>query len=219
LQSAPLNGDGVRYEWFRQACLDYQQYQQDCGAPYEHMNDVDWYVQPGDLQTFVNVVSWWPKHAPKGFQAPYLYKMMLECVSPGARTFVQVLDDAKERLRPWMEAKRVSFDNPNESREEKKKRLNREGVARYRANHAPEPSDDPELAELMRACKAAQDNVAKGRAYVKGVERDAKAVYDAAVLAAKVARADTVSAAQAHLLIAEQHGEACLSALTAYKAS
>jgi len=114
-------------------------------------------------------------------------------------TFLSTLENAKARIEPWLKLHKHSLDNPNETPEDKKKRLNREGVARFRAKNRVEPVDDPDLAALIKEAKLQASYVTEGRKWLRGVERSAKLAYDAAVGAAKVARAATVSNAEHEL--------------------
>lgn len=216
LQSA--SPDEVSYDLFRAVCADYSAYQLQCGVDPERIMPVDQFVQPGDLQTLANVVSWWPQGAPH--KPPTLSALMTAIVSvdDGPKTtFVDMLEISKARLGPWMAARKVNPHDPNESPEDKAKRLNRERVARWRIKHAEEPIDDPDLAALVRNAKLQADYVTQGRRWLKDVERRAKATYDAAVVSAKQARLDTVSKAEAELAAQIQRAEDAKALVDSYK--
>ena len=218
LQTADHNV--VKWEHFIQCLVDHAQYLRASGVSDEHIQDPYTFAQPGDLQSFHNVVIWWPTDAPATHRCPTLYDMLqgLANISGGtAFTFSATLDWYVDRIKQWLVANRRDPDKPNESKAEREARLNRERVARHRLRNMP-GSDDPELDALIRAAKDAVENAAMGRKWLKGAESQAKIDCDAAIAAAKLARADTVSKARAAVAQAESQAHAAQNALDAYKA-
>ena len=97
--------EDVRFEHFIQVCRDYIEYQRVCGVPEERFQIPEQFVQEGDLQSFMNVVSWWPKDAPRGYHAPTLSGLMQSVIMVDASrpsTFLSTLENAKARIEPWL---------------------------------------------------------------------------------------------------------------------
>lgn len=209
----------VQWEHFLQCLVDHAEYLRASGVPEEHIQDPNRFAEPGDLQSFHNVVMWWPQDAPATHRCPTLHDLLLNLQIHGdtPRSFTHALDWHVDRVKLWLAGTRRDPENPNESKAERDARLNRERVARYRLRNATE-SDDPDLNALVRAAKAAVESAAQGRKWLKGVEKQAKSDCDAAIAAAKLARADTVSKAIAAVEAAEVQAHAAQSALDAYKA-
>lgn len=202
------------------ACAhDYIRHNVEQGIPADQFVPVEQFVQPGDLQTLSTVVKEWPvkEGAPP---VPTMATLLtsIRIVDPSKRnTFARSLDIMVARMRAWAEVAGLNPDNPNESKKERSNRLAAERMRRYRGRIADTDIQDPEEMALVRAVKAAKDNLAAGRAWVKMQEDAAKAAYDAAIGAAKLARAQTVSNAQAHLQVARESVETAERALESYR--
>jgi hypothetical protein len=209
----------VRLEHYRMCLIDYAEWLRANGVPDDHIADPHTFVADGDLQLHSNVVSEWPKDAPATHRAPTLYTILMGLrIVDGSEQprFFSILEWHVKRMREWLVGNRRDPDNPNETKEQREARLNRERVARHRLRHAA-GSDDPELNRLLQVAKAAVDNVTAGRKWIKGAERQAKADMDAAIAAAKAARAATVSSYQQALQLAEQQAHAAQEAVEQYR--
>lgn len=182
-----------------------------------HQRLEEW-VKPGDLQTFVDVVKWWPKPSPQ-FPAPTLYDMVAS-IRPHdsfeATTFIDYLDLRVERVREWCRRNRINPDNPNESKSEREARLNRERVARHRLRHAP-GSDDPEEQALIERAKAAEENASQGRKWLKGAIQQEKLNCAKDIQARKAQRDKTIVGYEKAVADAEQAALDAKAVLDAYR--
>ncbi len=197
----------VQWEHFAQCILDYVAWLRASGVPEERIGDPYAFIEPGDLQNFINVVNWWPKDAPPSHRAPTLYGMLVELnLGNGAlmRSFGHTLDWHVERVKEWMVGARKDPSNPNETKDEKATRLNRERVARHRLRHMDHSTDDPVLNQLIVAAKHAEQSASAGRKWIKGEIHRAKSDMEATILAAKSERVARVKRAEEALALAER---------------
>lgn len=186
--------------------------------PNPHNTIPDAWLKDGDLQTFVDVVSWWPKNA-KGMPAPNLFSMILSIPMGQHKTFIEHLEFLQERVRKWCKHNRIDPNNPNETATEKALRLNRERVARHRLRHMSD-SDDPELQPLLTAAKTAELNASQGRKWLAGAIRQAKLECSKAIADAKALRESQIinhTAAVAAAELAAANAKAALDAYTSNK--
>lgn len=209
------NDESVQWQHFILCVQDQCNYWLACGVPSEEVaNPLEW-TKESDLQNLSTVVSWWPKDAPASHRHPTLYGMLYSLRTPQgnkAKTFEEALGDYVDRVKVWMLANKKNVDNPNESKEERDARLNRERVARYRLRHAP-GSDDPEMDALLKAAKAADHNAVEGRKWLKGEIQRAKSDMDAAIARAKLERVDRVQRGEQAVAQAEAQALAAKTAL------
>lgn len=212
----------VRVDWFRAACAEWLYWQNQCGVT-DRMQRIDDYFKEGDLQTFCNVVSWWPKNAPANLRVPTLADMItylrIYDNHPNAvgATFAQALEARVERVKSWMSTKRMDPDNPNETKEERAKRMNRERQRAWQLRHS-EGSEDPELNALLKAARHESEQFSQAKAWMKGEIAAAKRAEQAAVLAAKEARSERVSAAEIAVAGQEKRMLDAKAVVDAYKA-
>lgn len=188
--------DTIEYLVVMQCAHNYVQFFADQGFATQ---DPARFLQPGDLQTFSNVVRDWPamEGAPR---KPNIADIMLSLriIDPtNVRTFAQDLDFLWQRCRAWLADKNYDPDNPNETPKERQNRLAAARMRKYRGKLNERNINDPEEMALVRKLREAQDNAKACRKYVRDQEAAAKTAYDAAVAQAKLARSATVSAAQA----------------------
>lgn len=208
----------VRFEWFAQACYEYVNYERAMGTT-DYIQPFDSFVQPGDLQHFCNVVSWWPKNTHPSYRAPTLADMLSYLRSPSpdhSVTFAQALEARKEKVMGWMRAQRMDPENPNETAEERKRRMTRERQRAFKLRNA-EGSDDPALHTLIMKAKQEAETLSKARAWLKGELAEAKGAEAAAIAAAKAARAKRVSDAEKWVAGQEQIMLTAKAAVDAYK--
>jgi len=213
------DSETVQWVHFIQCVQDQRDYLLASGVPAEQIANPSTWVEPGDLQAFSNVVSWWPKDAPASHRCPTLYDMLhalrtLEGSHP--RSFGHELDRYVHRAKEWMLANKRNPDNPNETREEREARLNRERVARHRLRNSP-GSDDPDLDALLKAAKAADHNAVEGRKWLKGEIQRAKSDMDAAIAQAKLDRAERVQRAEEAVAQAELQARSARDAVDNYR--
>lgn len=224
LQTADPNV--VREEHFIQCMTDYIAWQRASGVPEEYgFTDPHAFIEYGALQEYMNVVSWWPK-APNAPRLPTLYQMMVESkflYADAEKDSINVpclkflVDDAVADIRKWLEDNGGNPDDPNETKEERAARLNRARVAKHRALHASEFTDDPELNNMIIAMKNAERNAAAGRKWLKGEIKAAKTDMDAAIAKAKLDRADRVQRAEQAVALAESQAAGAREAIAQYK--
>lgn len=212
----------VRTEWFRAACAEWLHWQNQCGVT-DRMQRIDDFFREGDLQNFCNVVSWWPKSAPANLRCPTLADM-ITCLrimgdNPNVipPTFADALEARVERVKSWMATKRMDPDNPNETREERAKRMNRERQRAWQLRQTG-ASDDPELNALMEAARHESEQLSAAKAWMKREIAAAKGAEGVAIAAAKGARAARVSAAEEAVAGQEKRMLDAKAVLDAYKA-
>lgn len=207
----------VQWEHIHQIAHDYAGWLVQCGVPAESIYDPDKFVQQGDLQTYSNVVSWWPADVPAQYHMPTLSILLQSMRIVGEpESFAQALERNVERIKAWMPSARINPDNPNESKAEREARLNRERVARHRLRHSKE-TDDPQLNELLAAAKAADANALAGKRWLKGEIQQAKFDMDAAIARAKADRSERVARAEAAVLEAEAQARSAKDAVESYR--
>lgn len=184
--------------------------------PNQYM-DVDDYFKPGDLQFYENIRSMWSP-VPNARTCPTLANMQTGIRIIGQpSSFRETLDFMYGQFRKWCVNAGLDPDNLNETSVERNRRLSRERMRRKRAKDAESDITDPGEMDLVRAVRAAKENLKAGQSWFKGVEADAKTAYDAAVEAAKLARLQTVSNARPHIHAAEEAVRNAQAALDNYR--
>lgn len=217
---AQQNPETLQFEHFVLCAQDYVRFFVEQGIPADEFQAVDRFVQPGDLQNLSTVVKDWPrKEGAPPVPTPASLLDSIRIKVGGVHTFRVALDTSVARMRAWAEATGLNPDNPNETSKERSNRKTAERMRRYRARVSDTDIQDPEEMALVRAVRVAKDNLAAGRAWVKMQEDAAKTAYDAAIAAAKLARATTVSNAQAYLQPASQAVDVAQAALDQHRAS
>lgn len=145
----------------------------------------DQFCTEQDLENWRQLIVWWPRVPYRNNAPPFqpMLTLMLDA-QHGAPTlppvtFAHSLRTHWERAVAWCQLHGVDTSNPNESADERSKRLNRERVAAWRA--AKKVEQDPTLTEAV---------VNARQAYAQAVE-DAKAHYGPLIdeATAKVAEA------------------------------
>lgn len=184
----------VKWEHYQQCLLDHANYLLASGVPQDQIVNPYKFAQPGDLQTLQNVVSWWPKDAPATHRAPTLYMLLqsLRIMDGQPTTFDAQLQWYVARVKAWMLESKRDPDNPNETKEERNARLNRERVARHRLRHAA-GSDDPVEHDLIQRAKAAEESASQGRKWLKGAIQQEKVQCTADIAARKLQRDSTIA--------------------------
>lgn len=112
----------------------------------------DQFWQPGDLARYRAAAAWWPADAPPRFQLSPLGSMCGSIVTGAGMEvwpFMRLLTHRWEQCRTWLESEGRNVGQPNETKEERRRRLGREATARSRANKAA-AEHSPELAERQR---------------------------------------------------------------------
>lgn len=213
MQTADVND--VKYEWFILACHEYIAWQRACGVVFEPQVP-EQFCKPGDLQTLANVVNWWPKNAPPRLRAPTLGSFM-DDLKTGQHTFESRLGWYVVRIKEWITEQGGNVDNPNETAEERAKRKNRERQRAWQLRHA-EGSDDPELHALIQAAKHEAEQLSLAKAWLKGHLAELRSTEQAAIAAAKAARANGVSAAEAAVADQQKRMLDAKALVDAYKA-
>lgn len=209
---ATTDSETVQWVHFAQCVVDWDTYLRNEGVT-DLPNPSTW-TQPGDLQDYSNVVSWWPNDAPASHAMPTLHRLLQHYRSDA--TFGHALDWYVERAKAWMLANKRDPSNPNETKAEREARLNRERVARHRLRHT-EGSDDPELDALLKAAKAADHNAVEGRRWLKGEIQRAKSDMDAAIAQAKLDKAERVQRAEDAVAQAELQARTARDAVDNYR--
>lgn len=210
--------DLIPFEFFKKACYAWGHWQIAMGTPMEQLQNPETFVTEADYDCFLNVVNNWPRAA--AMRPPTLLLMVNDLrTMPGATatSFAQRLDEQHERILDWMTNNGVDPTNPNESREERAKRKNRENVARYRQRHSQPKSDDPEEVRLVEALRTAAQNVQLGKAWLRERERDHKAKRDVAITEARSACAKAILEDTAHLTEAEKKVVDAQTMLNSYR--
>lgn len=216
METNPLH---VKEVEFWHCCTDYVAHNVKAGIPASDFQDPAQFFKQGDLQHYANVQSAWSPD-PKAPRLPGLADMLTSLrVLPGSepRTFAQAIDFHHDRLRDWARKNKHDPDNLNETKEERERRLARDRMRRKRAKDADVDITDPGEMELVRALRAAKENLKAGKSWLRSQESAAKLAYDAAVEQAKLHRAQTVSACQQHVSAAEQKVLDAERALSSYR--
>lgn len=219
LQTA--NSESVRWEHFIQCVVDYAAWLRASGMDAIHIYEPAQWVNPGDLQSYSDVVSWWPADAPASHAAPSLFTLLQHLrIAEGSagETFNQALQWHVARVRAWLAANRRDPENPNESKAERDARLNRERVARHRLRHMA-GSDDPEEHALIERAKTAEANASAGRKWLKGTIQQEKLQCTTDIAARKLHRDNTIAAYTQAVADAEKQAMDAKTVLDQYRAN
>lgn len=203
----------ISFEFFKKACYAWGHWQIAQGIPATELQNPETFVTEDDFERYQNVVSNWPRRA--AMRPPSLPLMVSDLRAlPGApaMSFGQRLDQQYALIEAWMINNGVDPTRPNESKEERDKRLNRERVARHRQRNKMPTSDDPREIELVARLRDAANNVQAGKAWLRNRESTHKAVRDVALAEARATCANAIAADRAHVTEAEK---ALLDAQTA----
>ena len=209
----------VRHEWFITACYEWITWQRAAGVTDEFLVP-EQYAQEGDLQTLATVVSWWPKNAPARYRAPSLAAFIQDLRvrgDAGCSSMAMRIDYYVNRVREHIQREGGDPQNPNETKEERAKRKNRERQKRFQLAHAESNSDDPVLDGLVATMRAEAQSLTQGKAWLKRELAQAKAAEQAAIAHARAARAERVSAAEAAVAAQEQRMLDAKAVVDAYK--
>jgi hypothetical protein len=217
LQSADDNT--VQWQHYQQCLLDHANYLLASGVPVEQIHNPYTFAEPGDLQTLQNVVSDWPRDAPANQRAPTLYMLLQGMHIQGgvsAGNFNDQLEWYINRNTQWLIDNRRDPNNPNETREERNARLNRERVARHRLRHAA-GSDDPVEHDLIQRAKAAEESASQGRKWLKGAIQQEKVQCTADIAARKAQRDKTIESYTQAVVDAERQAADAKRVLDEYR--
>lgn len=190
----------VTYPFFLTICNEWIEWQRALGVDSEFHEPESW-VQGGDLQTFANVVSWWPKTGiPVHLSVPTLAGMVMGLRKGGVgrsqgESFAQNLQLRVDIVKAHIRAKGGDAENPNETAEDRYKRKNRERQARWQLNNRP-GSDDPEHNALIEAAKLEAKKLTEWKAYLRKYVKEQKLLMDATIRAARQTRDDNIKAAE-----------------------
>lgn len=207
----------VREEHYFACVQDYVRFCVQGGEDAAHFMDPAQFFKPGDLQLYQTIQSVWSV-VDKGRRCPTLAAMVLQVrVTAGVYTFRESLELQYAQFRAWCHNANLDPDNLNETPKERSNRLAAARMRKMRAKTSEVDITDPAEMELVRAVRAAQDNLKACKKYVREQENAAKTAYDAAVAQAKVARSATVSAAQAWVLPTVQAVHDAEQALESYR--
>lgn len=209
----------VQREWFIMACHDWINWKRACGLVFE-AQDPERFCLPGDLQTLCNVVSWWPKDAPIRLRPPSLALFLedLPIRDDVTITFSQRLQIQADHARTWVSERGGNVDNPNESKEERARRKNRERQRAWQMRNA-EGSDDPELHRLIQLAKHEAEQLTQAKAWLKRELSAARVAEQAAIAAAKAARANRISELESAVAGQEKAMLDAKAIVDAYKAN
>lgn len=193
---------------FLMVCQEWIDWQRSMGVM-DDMQDPSVFFDAGsDLQTFANVVSWWPKEGiPIALRAPTLAAMVTVLRVPNtgrpAESFRAHLDRLVEMVKTHIRMKGGDTENPNETAVERAARKNRERQARFQLKHAT-GSDDPEQHALIEVAKSEATKLSEWKAYLRKYVKDQKMACDSAVRAAKQLRDDNICKAEWAIMEQEQ---------------
>ncbi len=144
------------------------------------------FYQPGDLERFQLTVAWWPKDAPPVVSPPLL-ELMLKGVgtlagTPPPTTFSQDLTAQWMRCHDWLVAEGRDPKNPNESAEERRKRMARQRVARSRQLKAHPQADQVRALwqVYLDKCQERKDAVAAAHEACTPAIKEAYAAWELA---------------------------------------
>ena len=196
----------VSEDYFRQCCYSFGHWHVAMGTPVEQLQHPDEFFKFDDLARFVDVVSTWPLGTPNEHRAPSLYSMLMDLRTyAGAQrfTFAQRTDWYIERITTWMLNNKIDPANPRESKEDRRKRKNREAVARHRQKHTGDSGGiDPEYDVLAIALRTEAASLSAGKQWLRDEEVAAKLARDREMMEVKERCAKRI--ATAHMHVAEQ---------------
>lgn len=126
-----------------------------------------------DFEAYKKMVAWWPKRAtcpklPMHYEIPTPMHQLLYRYDQGPN-FAERMIMYATRVVTWMESNNVDLANPNESRADRKARLNREAQARFRVARRAEAEHDPRYA-AVEAARAVYETALATRATKKALQ-------------------------------------------------
>jgi len=215
--------EAVTYALFLIVCNEWIDWQRALGVTDQFYNPVEW-VRDGDLQTFSNVVTWWPKSGlPTHLHAPTLAGMVTVLRQGGTgrtprESFAEHLQARVDTVKAHVRAKGGDTENPNETSEERARRKNRERQAKFLIAHRP-GSDDPAHNALIEDAKLQASTLTEWKAYLRKYVKEQKLECAAAERAAKQRRDDNIRAAEQAIVDQETRMLAAKDAVIAYKSN
>lgn len=119
------------------------------------------FLAEGDLTSFRQLLAWWPTDHPRNLPPPGLGELCDRVVGNPVFPPVPFGDLLTRRWREccaWLAENDRNLDDPNETREERRRRKGREAVARHRATSAHPAADELRRlhAEYIGACRRRQ---------------------------------------------------------------
>lgn len=210
--------DLISFEYFVKACYAWGNWQIACGVPVEQLQDPATFVTETDFDRYQNVVSSWPRRAAQ--RPPSLLLMVSDLRTQAGATpmsFGSRLDLCHSQINDWMLANGVDPTNPNESKEERQARMNRERVRNHRLRNKTTDSTDPEEIALVEALRNAANNVHAGKAWLRGREKDHKLKRDETISSARSACAAAIRADTEYVTEAEKALVGAQVALDSYR--
>lgn len=210
--------DLISFEYFLKACYAWGHWQIAMGTPMEQLQDPRTFVTEADFERYQNVVNDWPRRAAQ--RPPSLPLMVSDLrTQPGATpvSFGQRLDTCHAQIMDWMTQNGVDPRNPNESKEERNARLNRERVRNHRMRNKTTDSTDPDEVALVEALRNAANNVHAGKAWLRGREKDHKLKRDQIISEARSACAAAIRADSDYVTEAEKALVGAQVALDSYR--
>lgn len=137
---------------------------------------IEQFWQAGDLALYHQALAWWPTDATNqhnrlfGLGELCSYVLWVKSLTAPHPTFREALHANGERCVKWLQANNRNIQNPNETKDERKRRLGREAQARYRAN-AKENGSSPRndhvkqlWSAYMDACRVRKEAIAQIKA-------------------------------------------------------
>lgn len=127
-----------------------------------------------DLDGYKQAQEWWPADVPVQWACPSIYQLCTEYQEQDPRigaTFMERLRLKSVPVTKWLHEEKRDVANPNETLEERRKRLNAEAVQRHRAKAGTGAA--AEHARAVSAAYAAYMAICAERKVVKA-EWDAK---------------------------------------------
>jgi hypothetical protein len=144
--------------------------------------------EDGTLDRYRSAAAWWPTDAPATCALPTLSELC-RSVTSRAGTATDVLTILWQRCVQWLEVEGRSTTNPNETKEDRRRRQVRESVARHRAL-TREAASKPR-ADRLRVLHAAYIAACRARkAAADAAHREATPTVEAARAAWEAAKAE-----------------------------
>lgn len=114
-----------------------------------------------DIMQWRQAVAWWPKHKdlPPALACPTVWMLCSNYLESDPRigdTFIARLTLQAGKVMQWASDHKLNPANPDETKEERRARLNRERVARHRQAKQLAPKD-PRVAAIAEAYAALQE--------------------------------------------------------------
>lgn len=210
-----VDSKDLNYDWFISACKVWIEWKSTAIGSGDHMQEPHLWATPESVARINTVVTWWPIGAPRTLPPPkviHLIDSLRVYEGKPAQSLNDVLDQYVDRVKVWIVENKLNVDNPNETKEERGRRLNRERQRRYQAG----VGKNPEMASLSATAAQELESLKVGKAWLREEKKLAKAAEREALKEVRLAYNARVKAAELAVEAQEERLQKARDAINNY---